>query len=197
MKIKRAMGIQRCNEICQEFSFCHPSCKLYLNQVYNFSYTGCQLWNLFCQEAKMIENAYNVSVRNLLGLPYNTHRYMIEPLANGVHVKKVFAKRFLQFCESLKNCSKGVVRNTFMKVSLDVRSTTGYNLAELSSMLTKPAKKLHPLDARRLEYENICDEDTYRIPFVVELLDVLHDNIHVEGFSYEELNSILHYLCTS
>ena len=64
-------------------------------------------------------------------------------------------------------------------------------------MLTKPAKMLHPLDARRLEYENICDEDTYRIPFVEELLDVLHDNIHVEGFSYEELNSILHYLCTS
>ena len=50
MKIKRAMGIQKCNEICQEFSFCHPSCKLYLNQIYNSSYTGSQLWNLFCKE---------------------------------------------------------------------------------------------------------------------------------------------------
>ena len=62
----------------------------------------------------MIENSYNVCVRKLLGLPYNTHRYLIQPLANGVHVKQVLAKRFLQFCDNLRGCQKIVIRDTFL-----------------------------------------------------------------------------------
>ena len=197
MKIKHAMVIQKCNEICQEFSFCHPSTKLYLNQVYNSSYTGCQLWNLFCQEAIMIENSFNVSIRTMLGLPYNTHRYMIQPLANGAHVKQVLAKRFLQFCQNLMNCPKKVIRDTYEKIKSDVRTTTGSNLAELSCLLGLPVTMLHPLDVQRLEYENMRDEDKYRISFVNELLNVLHGNNIVDGFSNEELNAILHHLCVS
>ena len=37
MMVKRAMAIQKCNELCQEFSFCHPRNKLWLNRIYNFS----------------------------------------------------------------------------------------------------------------------------------------------------------------
>ena len=79
--MKRAMVIQKNNELCQEFYFCHPTSKLKVNQIYNFSYTGCQLWDLFYQEAVHLENSYNVSVRIMLGLPQNTHRYLVQPLA--------------------------------------------------------------------------------------------------------------------
>jgi len=85
MMVKRAMAIQKCNELCQEFSFCHPTNKLWLNRIYNFSYTGSQLWDLFSKESKMIENSYNISVRMMLGLPHNAHRYLIEPL-EGKHM---------------------------------------------------------------------------------------------------------------
>ena len=56
---------------------------------------------------------------------------------------------------------------------------------------------LHPLDVQRLEYENMRDEDKYRISFVNELLNALHGNNIVDGFSNEELNAILHHLCVS
>ena len=61
MKMKRAMAIQKNNELCQEFRFCHPTTKLTLNQIYNFSYTGCQLWDLFSREAVSLENSFNVN----------------------------------------------------------------------------------------------------------------------------------------
>ena len=86
MNVKRAMVIQKNNEICQEFYFCHPLTNLKINQIYNTSYTGSQLWDLFCVEAKHLENSFNVSVKKMLDLPINTHRYLIQPLANG-HVK--------------------------------------------------------------------------------------------------------------
>ena len=162
MKMKRAMAVQRNNELCQEFYFCHPTTKLKLNQIYNFSYTGCQLWDLFCREAIYLENSFNVSVRIMLGLPVTTHRYLIQPLAGGVHVKQVFAQRFLKFCDKLKNSKKAVIKDTFNKIKLDVRTTTGKNLGEFSELENKPVTNLSHSDASEVTYEAIDDERKYR-----------------------------------
>ena len=112
-------------------------------------------------------------------------------------MKQVLAKRFLQFCDNLRGCQKIVIRDTFEKIRSDVRTTTGYNLTELSLLLKKHVSKLHPSDAQRLDYETICDEDCYRISFINELLDVQHGNSYVAGFSNDDLTSILHYLCSA
>ena len=197
MKVKRAMVLQKNNELCQEFYFCHPKSKLKLNNIYNFSYTGSQLWDLFCTEAEQLENSYNVSVRLMLGLPLNTHRYLVQPLANGVHVKQVFAKRFLQFCEKLKNCQKVVIKDTFEKIKSNVKTTTGKNLAELGLLLNKPAGELSPCDASLIEFAKISDENKYRVNFIEELLNVKHGRLEVDGFLDSELQQIVDFLCTS
>ena len=197
MKIKRAIAVQKNNELCQEFYFCHPTTKLKLNQIYNFSYTGCQLWDLFCREANYLENSYNVSVRKMLGLPVTTHRYLIQPLAGGVHVKQVFARRFLKFCEKLKNSKKAVIRDTFNKIKRDVRTITGKNLSELSELLNKPVEILSHSDVSEVTYEAIDDEQKYRINFIQEIIDVRNSNLDVDGFSEAELDQILEHLCTS
>ena len=197
MKTKRAMVVQKNSEICQEFSFTHPSTKLRLNQIYNFSYTGSQLWDLFCQEAVSLEKSYNVSVRIMLGLPVTTHKYLIQPLAGGLHVKQVLAKRFLKFCEDLKNSKKAVIRDTFEKIKVDIRSTTGRNLAELAQLLGKPIMRLTPNDADLIIYEKADSNEEYRIEFVREVIDVKAGILEVEGFDEEELSLILDCLCTS
>jgi hypothetical protein len=192
MKVKRAMVIQKNNELCQEFFSCHPTSKLKVNQIYNSSYTGCQLWDLFCTEAEQLENSYNVSVRIMLGLPLNTHRYLIQPLANDIHVKQVFAKRFLQFCDKLEKSPKVAVRDTFEKVKANVKTTTGKNLVELGLLLNKPISDLSPHDAAR-----VADEDKFRINIIKELIDVKHGKLEVEGFLDDELDQIVEFLCTS
>ena len=197
MKTKRAMVVQKNSEICQEFSFTHPTTKLRLNQIYNFSYTGSQLWDLFCQEAVSLEKSYNVSVRIMLGLPVATHKYLIQPLAGGLHVKQVLAKRFLKFCEDLKNSKKAVIKDTFEKIKVDIRSTTGRNLAELAQLLGKPAMRLTPNDADLIIYEKADSSEEYRIEFVKEVIDVKAGILEVEGFDEVELSLILDYLCTS
>ena len=195
--MKRAMAVQKNDELCQEFYFCHPTTKLKLNQIYNFSYTGCQLWDLFCQEANYLENSFNVSVRIMLGLPVTTHRYLIQPLAGGEHVKQVFAQRFLKFCDKLKNSKKAVIKDTFNKIKHDVRTTTGKNLAELSGLVNKPVGNLSHCDAYEIKYEAIEDEQRYRIDFIKEIIDVRNSILDVDGFSEAELDLILEHLCTS
>ena len=167
------------------------------NQIYNFSYTGSQLWDLFCHEAVSLEKSYNVSVRVMLGLPVTTHKYLIQPLAGGLHVKQVFASRFLKFCEDLENSNKAVIKDTFEKIKLDVRSTTGRNLAELAQLLGKPVRKLTKSDADLIEYEKADVNEEYRIQFVKEVIDVKAGVLEVDGFDEEELSMILDFLCTS
>ena len=133
----------------------------------------------------------------MLGLPVTTHRYLIQPLAGRVHVKQVFAQRFLKFCDKLKNSKKAVIKDTFNKIKLDVRTTTGKNLAEFSELVNKPVTNLSYSDASEVTYEAIDDEQKYRIDFIQEIIDVRNSKLDVDGFSEAELDQILEHLCTS
>ena len=103
MMIKRAEYINKNNDILQEFSFSHPATKIQINSIYNSHFTGSCLWDLFCKEAVMIENTWNVSMRLMLDIPRETHRYLIEPLSGTSHVKSILVKRFLTFLEQIRN----------------------------------------------------------------------------------------------
>ena len=125
----------------------------------------------------MLENAFNVSVRSLLGLPYNTHRYLIQPLANDIHLRQVLVKRFLQFCENLKACRKIVIKDTFNKIQYDARTTTGKNLAEISHLVMVPILKLTCCDAKNIRYDEISNVDEFRVGCIKELIDIKHGNL--------------------
>ena len=66
ISIKRARYIDKNNELLQEIYFAHPDTLVKINMIYNSHFTGSVLWNLFCKESKMVENAWNVSIRKTL-----------------------------------------------------------------------------------------------------------------------------------
>ena len=197
MKVKRAMNIQKNCDLIQEFGFCHPKTKLKLNEIYNSSYTGCQLWDLFCDEAEKLENSYNTSVRIMMGIPRNTHRYLIQPLTESRHLKQSLVLRFLNFCEKLSKCKKEVVRTVFGKLKFNVRSTTGSNLKEISLLVNKRVEDLSPKEASDIQYHQVRNEDKFRVGFVWEILNVKHGQLEVSGFTETELEMMPENLCTS
>ena len=77
------------------------------------------------------------------------------------------------------------------------RKTPGRNLAELGLLLGKPASELTPSDASNIELAVIEEENKYRVDFIKEIIDVKHGNLEVDGFTNEELDSIVDFLCTS
>ena len=52
---KRAMYIAKNNELNQEFHYTDPRTKIWLNNVYNSSFYGAPLWNLFDREFEKLE----------------------------------------------------------------------------------------------------------------------------------------------
>ena len=112
-------------------------------------------------------------------------------------MKQIFAKRFLQFWEKLKNCEKAAVRDTISKIISTVKTTTGKNLAELGLLLNKPADQLSPTDASKIVFSKVEDENKYRVNFINELIDVKHGKLEVADFQDSELEEIMEFLCSS
>ena len=62
------------------------------NNIYNSSFFGSVLWDLFSPEAEKIESSWNRSMKIMMDLPYDTHRGLIEPLSGCNHIKRIFIK---------------------------------------------------------------------------------------------------------
>ena len=109
---KRAQYIAKSNELNQEFHYSHPKTKVWINNVYNSSFYGAPLWDMFSKNFERLEKTWNVSVRKMLSLPRNAHRYFLEPLAETPHITKCLWNRFVRFVTSIAKYSCGTKKCT-------------------------------------------------------------------------------------
>ena len=77
---KKALYINRVNELNQEFHYAHPLTKVKINNIFNTHFYGSQPCDLFSVEAIRLEKTWNISQRIMLGIPRNTNPFFIEPL---------------------------------------------------------------------------------------------------------------------
>ena len=139
IKIKKASYIDKNCELLQEFMSSHPNTRFQTNVIYNSHFTGSPLWDLFSQEAKMLENTWNVSIRRMFELPYTTHRYLVEPVSGHLHLKKILIKRFLSFISDKLESQRKFYQSSNNIIQYDTRSITGSNIRKIL-LLTKIVK---------------------------------------------------------
>ena len=194
---KRARYIQRNNELLQEFSFACGKTKMFINKVYNGSFYGSILWDLYGKESTMLYSTWNVSIRQMLRLDRATHRYLIEPLSGMDHLKNSLIKRFISFTEKMSSSKKGVINNVYPIISSDCRSTTGKNLRK--TMLTCNKRRVCDLtsnDAKSIVFQPTPPEEAWRLSFIKELIEI-RENKMSTIWDKDEIQSTLDYLCTS
>ena len=97
LKQKRAMYIAKNNELNQEFFFAHHRTKILINNVYNTSFYGSPLWDIYSKDFEKLCNSWNTSHRIMLDLPRQTHRYFLEHLSKTRHIMKSLKMRFISF----------------------------------------------------------------------------------------------------
>lgn len=87
----------------------------------------------------------------MLDIPRESHKYLIEPLSEEPHIKKILIKRFLSFIEHMKSSSKIMTKKLFEIVKNDVSSVTGSNLRNIMLMVNKTSiEELNPTDAENI-----------------------------------------------
>ena len=195
---KRARYIQSCNELVQEFSYTSSRTKAYINRVFNSHAYGSILWHLDSKEANMLYNSWSTSIRRIFRLDRKTHRYLIEPISKMEHLKCAIQKRFVTFTAKLETTPKMVVRNINRMIGKDCRSTTGENIRRIilscgSDPFTGPTRE----DISKKGFEEVPAGEEWRAGIINELIDIREGLLEPNGWTSEEVDESLTYLCTT
>ena len=178
----------------QEFHYAHPKTKVWINNVYNTSFYGAPLWDISSRNFERLEKTWNVSIRMMLSLPRNTHRYFLEPLSETHHIIKSICNRFLKFVSNIADGGKKVLRCVLDTVKNDVRPVTGKNLRYMK-MRTKNFNEKE-LDVYDEPYKLIPNEEIWRVAMAKEIIGARCGDISID-ISKEELDDIADFVCGS
>ena len=80
----------------------------------------------------------------------------------------------------------------------DTRSTTGSNIRKLLLLTGKDnIDDVTVLDIENLVYEEISEDEMWRVGIVQEMTEIKFGQLTIEGFSEDECTEILRFACTS
>ena len=198
IQIKRAQFINKSCELLQEFSFAHPCTILKMHCIYNLHFTGSPLWNIFGPDIVRLENSWNVCVRKIFGLPFNSHRYFIEPLSKMKHQKNILTKRFISFLGEIQSSKKNIPKQLLNVIKNDTRSTTGNNLRNILLLCEKSQLEEIDFDSiNQIRYHPIDEENEWKLNIIEELINSKYCLLTIPGFSVEECEDLIVSISTS
>ena len=194
---KRAIFINRNNELIQEFKFAYPETIIKTNNIFNTSMYGCVLWDLFSKEAVRLEKSWNISQRLMLGLHRETHRYFLEPISQTKHITFHLYKRFVKFINQMMGSKKKVLRILCKNTLTNCKSISGRNIRRL--MLRYGAGNFKELCINiktNQDYRPTTEDNLWKITAVKDLIDAKYDNSILPNFTNEEIDCLRDYIST-
>ena len=196
--LKRGRYIGKVNSLLQEFHFASTDVLLKLLNTYTTSFYGSQLWDIYSNKCEKLYKSWNVSMRNILGIDRRSHRFLLEDLTGQVHPKVMLASRLVGFYNTQLDSKKFKMRFLVRLAASDMRTVLGRTLDKISvecncslEFLTKNLVK------KRLKYATVSSDETWRTQIVKELYSARKDDHLIPGFSLDEINSMLNYICVS
>ena len=139
-----------------------------------------------------------MSFRIMYDVPLQTHIYLVEPLSEQMHLKKLLIKRFLLFLHQIEKSKKMNPKFLLNTIMNDTRSVTGRNVRRILALTKK--SKLDDISANDIDnivYEEIPEGNGWRIELIKELTDIKFGQLELDGFSHEECEEILKFACVS
>ena len=198
MDSKRFSFNGKIHSLAQELHFLDPAVKMKIYEIYCQGFYGSNLWNLFGSKCDRIFKSYNVNVRQTFNVPRETHRYLIEQISENIHPKVFLSSRFVKFNSSLNNCNKISMRILSRLYEKDLRTVYGKNLAEICSSCNVSKEEITPnLVKNQMRYFPLPENEKWRIPALIDLLNVQKNQMEVQGFNNQEIHQMIEFLCTS
>ena len=194
---KRGKLIGKLNSLSQEFHYVDPPVFVNILNIYAASFYGSSLWNLFSGECDRIYAAWNVAIRICFNVERSTHRFLIEELTGSLHPKVMMCSRYAGFHQSLLTCDKFAVRYLARLHQEDQRTVFGRTLRQIARECTVdfPAKK--NIVKKKMKYFAVPEEESWRPSLLSDLLKSRNNISTLPGFSLDEVDEMLKFVCSS
>ena len=102
------------------------------------------------------------------------------------------------FLNQIEKSANIVPKQLLSFIKRDANSTTGSNLRNFLMLTNKnDIDELTALDIEDIKYNEIEENDKWKVAMIREITDIKFKQIELENFSIEELNEILDHICTS
>ena len=132
----------------------------------------------------------------MAGLPYSTHRYLMEPLSGQKHMS--ISHSDLSFITRIRESPKPVLKQLYQITKNNVQSTTGRNLRNIlvQTNLSK-VDDLTPSVAGQISYKPINDNDMWRVNLIKEIMDIKSGLVETPvDWTDIEIDEILNIACS-
>ena len=204
IKEKRAIYIDRCMELNQEFLSSPYEVKLKMHRLYNSHFTGSALWNFSSAGFDKLCNSWNVNIRIMLDIPRDTHCWIVQSLDNGCHLRKMLFSRYIKFLSSIATGRRASLKFLLSNVYQSMHSPTGTNIRQI--MLETDIRIIPGLTTKAsLKNYTVYTEpegQDWKVGLIKGILDVREKRWEVlfdeecDGLNDEELKLIIHEACT-
>ena len=188
---KRQSFVGQFHALRQELGHQNPHVIIKLINVYFSSFYGSNLWNIF--NCDKLYTTWNNVIRNVFNLPYQTHRYLIEPVSGTSHLFTCLNNRFIKFYNTLCDSDKPIIRNLKCIQENDMRSTFGSNIRNIC--LSTACDKLD-YRARNVKYHSIPDLDNWRVSLINDLLNYKNNQLQFI-YNSQELSTMMDFATCS
>ena len=178
---QRAIFIQNCMELNQEYETLTPEIRLKLLKLYNCHYTNSNNWDFQSSIFKQLVRSYNVNLKVIFDLPYACHNWLVEELSGGRHALVLIYSKYIQFINNLHKNKRASIRSLLSFVQDDVRSGTGGNLRKIfldTGVLVVPGQT-HKSELWNFRVYDTPAGDEWKLPLLVSLLEIREDNWEV------------------
>ena len=177
-------------ELRQELKVQYPIIYMNLILIYMSHFYGSNLWDLFSIDG--IYTAWNKVVRNVFNFPYCTHRYLLEPLSEVTHLFTLLTNRFLKFYNTIYCSRKDIICNLRRCQERDCRSNFGINVRNICKY--NDTLDIFNCTKNIVKYFPINEVDMWRVKILKELFDVKDNNLYLNGFTADEITSLIEEL---
>ena len=205
VKVKRAIFVNDCMSINNEFCFLKPEHQVKLVKLYCSHFSGSSAWSFNSVHFKQLMNSWNVNVKVAYELPYATHSFLAEEITGGNNARQMVYKRFIKFLSSIANNRRQALVSLLNSVKTTCRSLTGGNLRilllETDVLVVPGVTRGHVLTDYRV-YKTPEGQE-WKVPLLVSLLQIRDDTWSVNfdeetgQFSDDEITELINNVCIS
>ena len=83
---KRGKFIGKMTSLFQEFSYVDPEVLVKIMNIFNTSFYGSNLWDIFSADCEKLFKSWNVAIMMAFNVDRCTHRYLIETISYSIHL---------------------------------------------------------------------------------------------------------------
>ena len=137
-------------------------------------------------------------MRNVLDVDRRTHRYFLHGLTEQVHPKVMLTSQLVSFYKAQLSSPKFRMRFLEHLAVNDKRTVLGSNLERIAGECGCGIEQLTSKVVKsRLRYVNVPNDQEWRVHLASELYDIRNESRTIPGFSSDEIECMLQYVCIS